>query len=156
MAIRKILDDKEPLLRKKSRVVEKFDDKLFTLLDDMKATLKKADGAGLAAPQVGSLKRVVIVDCDEKYGLLELINPEILETSGTQCEVEGCLSVPGRQAKVIRPAFVKVKAQDRNGEWHEYEGTELLARCFCHEIDHLGGVLYIDKIAPGEKIEYVE
>lgn len=154
MAIRRIIDDKEPLLRKKSRVVEKFDDRLFTLLDDMKATLDKADGAGLAAVQVGVLKRVVIVDCDEKYGLLELINPEITETRGTQKEIEGCLSLPGRQGVTLRPEYVKVRAQDRNGEWREYEGSGLLARCFCHEIDHLDGVIYTDKLAPGEKVEY--
>ena len=156
MAIRKIIDDKEPLLRKKSRVVEKFDDRLFTLLDDMQATLKKADGAGLAAVQVGVLKRVFIVDCDEKYGLIELINPEIVETSGTQTEIEGCLSLPGRQGKTLRPNYVKIKAQDRYGEWHEYEGTDLLARCFCHENDHLDGIIYTDKLAPGEKVEFVD
>ncbi|HHU84843.1 MAG TPA: peptide deformylase [Clostridiales bacterium] len=156
MAVRNILTDNEPLLRKKSRVVEKFDDRLHALLDDMKDTLRSVGGVGLAAPQVGILKRVVIVDFEEDNIFMELVNPEITESRGSQCEVEACLSVPLRQGKVIRPAKVVVKAQDRFGEWHEYEGEDLLARCFCHELDHLDGVLYIDKIAPGEEITYTE
>ena len=140
MGLRKILDDKDPALHKVCRPVEKFDKKLHKLLDDMAETLVEANGVGLAAPQVGILRRVVIVDVGEQ--ILELINPEMLETDGEQEGPEGCLSVPGRYGWVKRPNYAKVRAQDRNGEWFEAEGEELIARCFCHELDHLDGILY--------------
>lgn len=144
MAIRKVVTSEDPILRKHSRKVEKFDERLCVLLDDMKDTMYKQEGVGLAAVQVGILKRVVVVDVGD--GLLELINPEIIETSGEVCDVEGCLSVPGESGNVIRPEYVKIKAQNREGVWRRYEGTGLKARCFCHEIDHLDGILYTDKV----------
>ena len=144
MAIRQIVTSEDPILRKTSRKVEKFDEKLCALLDDMNETLKKAEGAGLAAVQVGILRRVVLVDVGD--GLLELINPEIIETKGEIEDTEGCLSVPGEWGLVKRPEYVKIKAQDRRGVWHRYEGTDLKARCFCHEIDHLDGIIYTDKV----------
>lgn len=144
MAIRQIVTSEDPILRKTSRRVEKFDEKLCTLLDDMRDTLKKAEGAGLAAVQVGILRRVVLVDVGD--GLLELINPEIIETKGEIEDTEGCLSVPGEWGLVRRPEYVKIKAQDRRGVWRRYEGTDLKARCFCHEIDHLDGIIYTDKV----------
>lgn len=151
MAIRNIRTDEDPILRKKSREVEKFDDRLFQLLDDMADTMYDADGVGLAAVQVGVLRRVVIVDIGE--GLVELINPEIIEEDGIQCDVEGCLSLPGKQAYTMRPMTVTVKAQNRNGNWCVYKGTGLKAKAFCHEIDHLDGILYVDKIAKQEEID---
>ena len=151
MAIRNIRTDEDSILRKKSREVEKFDDRLFQLLDDMADTMYDADGVGLAAVQVGVLRRVVIVDIGE--GLIELINPEIIEENGIQCDVEGCLSLPGKQAYTMRPMTVTVKAQNRNGNWCVYKGTGLKAKAFCHEIDHLDGILYVDKIAKQEEID---
>ena len=142
MGLRKILTDKEPSLHKVCRPVEKFDGKLHKLLDDMAETLEEANGVGLAAPQVGILRRVVIVDTGEE--ILELINPELVETDGEQIGAEGCLSVPGKYGLVKRPFYAKVKAQDRNGEWYEAEGEELIARCFCHELDHLDGIVYTE------------
>ncbi len=150
MALRNIKTEEDPILRKTSRPVTDFNDRLFTLLDDMKETMYKADGVGLAAVQVGVLRRVVIIDCGD--GFLELINPEIIKTSGRQKETEGCLSLPGKSGVTLRPSKVKVKAQDRNGEWHEYTGEDLKARCFCHEIDHLDGILFTDKLAGGEEV----
>ena len=144
MAIRQIAQIGEPVLRKKSKVVEKFDQKLIDLLEDMADTMYEADGVGLAAPQVGILKRVVVIDVGD--GIIELINPEIIETSGEQIDAEGCLSVVGETAEVKRPYVVKVRAQDRHGNTFEIEGEELLARAFCHEIDHLDGVLFVDKV----------
>ena len=140
MGLRKILTDKDPALHKVCRPVEKFDRRLHTLLDDMAETLAEANGVGLAAPQVGILRRVVIVDTGEE--ILELVNPELLETDGEQEGCEGCLSVPGKYGLVKRPYYAKVRAQDRNGEWFEAEGEELIARCFCHELDHLDGIVY--------------
>lgn len=151
MAIRNIRTENDPILRKKSRVVENFDEKLWQLLDDMKDTMEMAEGVGLAAVQVGILKRVVVINVGD--GLMELINPEIIETEGVQCGAEGCLSLPGKQGTTIRPMIVKVKAQNRNGNWCVYKGTELKAKAFCHEIDHLDGVLYIDKLASKDEIE---
>ena len=142
MGLRKILTDKEPSLHKVCRPVEKFDGKLHRLLDDMAETLAQANGVGLAAPQVGILRRVVIVDTGEE--ILELVNPTLLETSGEQCGAEGCLSVPGRYGLVKRPNYAKVRAQDREGNWFEAEGEELIARCFCHELDHLDGIVYTE------------
>jgi peptide deformylase len=144
MAIRQIVQIGDTVLRKKSKVVEKIDAKIIQLLDDMADTMYHADGVGLAAPQVGILKRVVVIDIGD--GLLELINPEIIETSGEQLDDEGCLSVVGEAGAVRRPYRVKVRAFDRNGNLIEIEGEELLARAFCHEIDHLEGVLFVDKI----------
>lgn len=142
MGIRKIMTVKEPCLHKVCRPVEKFDGKLHKLLDDMKETLLDANGMGLAAPQVGILRRVVVVDTGEE--MLELVNPELLETSGEQEGAEGCLSVPGKYGLVKRPMVAKVRAQDRDGNWFEVEGEELIARCFCHEIDHLDGIVYTE------------
>ena len=142
MGLRKILTDKEPALHKVCRPVEKFDGRLHKLLDDMRETLIESGGVGLAAPQVGILRRVVLVDTGEE--ILELINPEMLETDGEQDGPEGCLSVPGRYGLVKRPYYAKVRAQDRMGEWFEAEGEELIARCFCHELDHLDGILYTE------------
>lgn len=143
MGLRKILTDKEPSLHKVCRPVEKFDGKLHKLLDDMAETLAEANGVGLAAPQVGILRRVVIVDTGEE--ILELVNPELVETDGEQVGAEGCLSVPGKYGLVKRPYYAKVKAQDREGNWFEAEGEELIARCFCHELDHLDGILFTQK-----------
>ena len=142
MGIRKIMTVKEPCLHKVCRPVEKFDGKLHKLLDDMKETLLDANGVGLAAPQVGILRRVVVVDTGEE--MLELVNPELLETSGEQEGAEGCLSGPGKYGLVKRPMVAKVRAQDRDGNWFEVEGEELIARCFCHEIDHLDGIVYTE------------
>ena len=144
MGMRKILTDKEPSLHKVCKPVTKFDWRLHKLLDDMAETLEEANGVGLAAPQVGILKRVVLVDTGEE--ILELINPEMLETSGEQTGVEGCLSVPGEYGIVTRPMVAKVRAQDRAGSWYEAEGEELIARCFCHELDHLDGIVYTEKM----------
>ncbi len=142
MGIRKIMTVKEPCLHKVCRPVEKFDKKLHKLLDDMKETLVDANGVGLAAPQVGILRRVAIVDTGEE--MLELVNPELVETSGEQEGAEGCLSVPGKYGLVKRPNHAKVRAQDRDGNWFEAEGEELIARCFCHELDHLDGIVYTE------------
>ncbi len=144
MAIRNIVTVGDSVLSKVSRPVVKFDDRLFALLDDMKDTLKKAEGVGLAAVQVGVLRRVVIVDVGD--GLLELINPEIVYTEGEQEGEEGCLSVPGETGVVVRPQKVKVRAQNRHGQWCLYQGEDLKARCFCHELDHLDGILYTSKV----------
>ena len=142
MGMRKILTDKEPSLHKVCKPVTKFDAKLHKLLDDMAETLADANGVGLAAPQVGILRRVVIVDTGD--GILELVNPSLVETSGEQVGAEGCLSVPGKYGLVKRPYFAKVTAQDRDGNWFEAEGEELIARCFCHELDHLDGIVYTE------------
>lgn len=142
MAIRNIVLDSDELLRKKSKEVTEFNEKLFQLLDDMAETMYSADGVGLAAVQVGILKRVVIVDTGDK--LYEMINPIIVEKKGSQTGSEGCLSSPNQYGDVTRPMKVKVKALDRFGKEYTVEGTELLARAFCHEIDHLNGVLFKD------------
>ena len=143
MGLRKILTDKEPALHKVCKPVVKFDDKLHKLLDDMTETLRQANGVGLAAPQIGIIRRVVIVDVGEDE-MLELVNPTLLETSGEQCGAEGCLSVPGKYGLVKRPYYAKVRAQDRDGNWFEAEGEELIARCFCLELDHLDGIMYTE------------
>ena len=150
MARRNILTKEEPGLYKKSRPVTDFNARLHQLLDDMAETLSTENGVGLAAPQVGVLRRAVIVletnvpEGEEEY-LIELINPEIIESSGEQYGAEGCLSVPGEYGMVRRPLNVKVRAQDRNGDFFEVEGTGLTARCFCHEIDHLDGIVFTSK-----------
>ena len=143
MATLKILTD-EALLRRTSRPVDKINQRILTLLDDMVETMRKADGVGLAAPQVGVLRRVVVIEVEEG-NVLELINPEIISRDGTQTGPEGCLSVPGRQGIVERPEHVVLRALDRNGKLREYEGEGLLARAMCHETDHLDGILYTDK-----------
>ena len=145
MALRKILTDKEPALHKICKPVTDFDAKLHKLLDDMTETLIESGGVGLAAPQVGILRRLFLVDIGaEENEIVEFINPEILETDGEQVGPEGCLSVPGKYGLVKRPYYVKVRAQDRNGEWFEAEGEELIGRCFCHENDHLDGIIYTE------------
>ena len=157
MAIRKIVEmGKDDILRKRARRVDKFDRRLHQLLDDMADTMLEADGVGLAAPQVGILKRCCVIDVGE--GLIELVNPEILWAEGEVVDVEGCLSVPGRRATVARPEKVRVHAQDRKGKHIEIEGEGLLARCLCHELDHLDGVLYVDKMIEDvtDKIEEEE
>lgn len=143
MAIRNIVKEGDSVLAKKCRPVEKFDDRLADLLDDMAETLHLADGVGLAAPQVGILRRVCIVDIGE--GVIELVNPKIIAYSGEQESAEGCLSCPGEWGLVKRPAYVKVKAQDREGKEFTVEGRELLARAFCHELDHLDGIIFKQK-----------
>ena len=143
MAIRNIVKEGDPVLKKVSRPVEKFDDRLHVLLDDMYETMKK-DGVGLAAVQVGVLRRVVVIDIGE--GRIELINPEIIAQEGEQQDVEGCLSCPGKYGVTSRPMQVTVKAQDRNGEYFTITGRDLLARAFCHEIDHLDGKLFYSHV----------
>ncbi len=143
MAKLKILKDGDTALRLKSRPVTDINKRILTLLDDMTETMRQADGVGLAAPQIGVLRRVVVIEC-EPGNVLELINPVIVEKSGKQHELEGCLSVPGRQGYTDRPMYVKVEALNRKGETVTLEGEGLLARAFCHEIDHLDGILYID------------
>lgn len=140
MAIRNIVKEGDEVLAKKARVVTEFNDRLHTLLDDMADTMYQSGGVGLAGNQVGTLRRVVVIDIGE--GLIELVNPEIIETDGEQESVEGCLSCPGEYGITRRPYYVKVKAQDRFGQWFEIEGEELLAKAFCHEIDHLEGIIY--------------
>lgn len=145
VAIREIKHyQKDDILRKKSRAVDKIDDRIITLLDDMAETMYQADGVGLAAPQVGILKRIIVIDIGD--GIIELINPEILWEKGEQDGEEGCLSIPGYSANVKRPAKVKVKGLNRKGEEIEIVGEGLLARALCHEIDHLNGILFIDRV----------
>lgn len=143
MALRTILTDGDPALHKVCRPVTQFDEKLHDLLDDMKETLAKANGAGLAAPQVGILRRAVIV-VDANDEMLELVNPEIIAREGEQEGFEGCLSVPGRWGVVKRPMKAKVRAQDRNGNFFEMSGEGIVARCFCHELEHLDGHLFVE------------
>lgn len=149
MAIRNIRTVEDEILRKKSRKVEQVNDRILTLIKDMIETMYLADGVGLAAPQVGILKRVIVIDVGN--GPIALINPEILETEGQYLDEEGCLSIPGKQGKVLRPEKVKVKALNEKGEEFILEGEGLLARALCHEIDHLDGVLFIDRIVEGEE-----
>ena len=148
MAIRNIVRSGDPILAKKSREVEKFDARLWQLLDDMKQTMYNANGVGLAAVQVGTLRRAVVIDCGDGY--IELVNPEIIGSEGEQFAEEGCLSFPGEIGVTCRPAVVKVKAQDRNGKWCIYKGEALKARCFCHEIDHLDGIVFKQRVIRGE------
>lgn len=158
MALRRILSDKNPALHKVCKPVVDFDEKLHKLLDDMNETLVDAGGVGLAAPQVGILRRVVLVDNGEQ--ILELINPTILETDGEQVGPEGCLSISGKYGLVKRPFYAKVRAQDRHGNWFETDGEELTARCFCHELDHLDGIIFtqvMDHLLTDEELmEYCE
>lgn len=155
MAIRKIVKlGEDDVLRKHARKVDKFDKRLHILLDDMADTMYEADGAGLAAPQVGILKRAVVIDVGE--GLIELVNPEIIAAEGSQMCVEGCLSVPGKRGRVERPAIVRVHAQDRKGKHIELVGEGFLANALCHEIDHLDGVVYVDKMLEDVSDQYEE
>ena len=155
MAIRKIVKlGEDEVLRKRARKVDTFDKRLWTLLDDMADTMYEADGVGLAAPQVGILKRAVVVDVGD--GLLEMVNPELLEAEGEDIGVEGCLSVPGRRGTVKRPLKVRVHAQDRKGRHIEVEAEEFMARAICHELDHLDGVVYVDKMIEDVTDKYQE
>ena len=153
MAIRIIREESEAVLRKKSKEIKEINDKVLELLDDMADTMYEANGVGLAAPQVGMLKRMVVIDIGE--GLIELINPVILETEGSQTGKEGCLSVPGKQGIVTRPNYVKAKAINRDGEEFILEGNELMARAICHEIDHLDGKMYTE-LVEGELMDIEE
>ena len=155
MALRTILEDRDPALHKVCRPVTRFDQRLWDLLDDLKETLADANGAGLAAPQVGILRRAVIV-VDDNGEMLELVNPEIIDQKGEQDGLEGCLSVPGKWGYVKRPEWVKVKAQDRSGNWFEVDGKDVTARCFCHELGHLDGHLYVeltDRLYTNEELD---
>ena len=158
MALRNIVTVGDPVLTKICRPVVKFDDRLAQLIDDMKETMRNANGVGLAAPQVGVLRRLVVVDVGDE--IVELVNPEIVSKSEeVQTGVEGCLSLPGEYGVVTRPMYVTVRAQDRNGDWYEYDGEELVARCFCHEIDHLDGHMYTEiaeKMLTPEELEQME
>lgn len=149
MAIRQIRENGDEILRKQSKTVDVVDDKIKQLVEDMLETLYKNNGVGLAAPQVGVLKRVVVIDTYEGNGPIVLINPEIIKEKGTQEVDEGCLSFPKQYAKIIRPAEVTVKALDENGKEFTVNGKELLAQALSHEIDHLNGILFVDKIIPG-------
>lgn len=156
--LRTILTQGDPVLNKKSHPVTKFDRKLWDLLDDMAETLQQSNGAGLAAPQVGILRRVVLV-VNSEGEILELVNPSIVSAEGEQDGLEGCLSVPGKWAFVKRPMTVRVRAQDRKGHWFEAEDSELTARCFCHELEHLDGHLFVehaDRLYTTEEIEQME
>lgn len=158
MALRKILKQGDSALEKVCRPVEKFDRKLHWLLDDLRETLEEADGVGLAAPQVGILRRAVIV-VDDQEQMIELVNPVIIRQEGEQDGWEGCLSVPGMYGKVRRPSSVTVRAQDRNGNFFEVSGGDMVARCFCHELEHLDGHLFVehtDKLYTVEELEAME
>ena len=154
MAIRNVLKEGDETLRKVSREVTKIDGRILTLLDDMAETMYASDGVGLAAPQVGVLRRVIVIDIRDEHGLIELINPEIIDASGTQYSEEGCLSVPGVVAKLERPFEVTVRGLNREGEEVEYKAIDFLAKAFCHETDHLNGTLFIDH--PHELVDYDE
>jgi peptide deformylase len=162
MAIRLIAKHPDPVLRERAQEVTKFNASLHKLLDDMADTMYDADGVGLAAPQVGILKRIFVVDADEEHGLIELVNPEIVSKEGEQLSAEGCLSIPGLQGDVRRANKVVIKGLDRHGQPVQYEGTELMARALQHELDHLNGVLFIDlaesvyearKLAPEQDVD---
>lgn len=142
--LRTIVTEGDPVLNKVCHPVTKFDEKLWNLLDDMQETLAQSNGVGLAAPQVGILRRVVLVINSEDE-VLELVNPTIIKAEGEQDGLEGCLSVPGKWGNVKRPMVVRVRAQDRHGNWFEVEDEELTARCFCHELDHLDGHLFVER-----------
>ena len=146
MGTRKIITLGDDTLRKTCKKQEKFDLRLALLLKDMADTMYKAEGVGLAAPQVGILRRVVVIDVGDERGLIELVNPEIIASEGEQGDSEGCLSVPGRRGYVVRPSKVTVRAQDRKGKPFEITGEGLLARALCHELDHLDGIMYVDKM----------
>lgn len=151
MALRNLVLEGDPLLRKTSRPVDEITPRIIKLLDDMADTMYfEGRGIGIAAPQVGVLRRVFVVDVGDEHGKLEFINPEIIESSGSQVDGEGCLSVPGKTCEVERPEHIKVKALNRDGEEFILEADGLLARCICHENDHLNGILFIDKSVDGK------
>ncbi len=145
MALRNVRLNGDEILRKKSREVDKIDDRILTIIDDMVDTMYDRDGVGLAAPQIGILKRLVVIDVDNE-NLYKMINPKIIKSSGEAVDEEGCLSVPETRGNVVRPSNVTVEYTDVNGELKVLEGEGLLARCICHELDHLDGILFIDKI----------
>lgn len=145
MALRNVRLNGDEILRKKSREVEKIDDRILTILDDMVDTMYDRDGVGLAAPQIGILKRLVVIDVDDE-NLYKMINPRIIKSSGEDIDEEGCLSVPEQRGEVVRPSKVTVEYTDVDGKLKVLEGEGLLARCICHELDHLDGILFIDKI----------
>ena len=151
MAIRNIVTLGDDVLTKKCRPVEKFDDRLKELIQDLFDTLYESGGVGLAAPQVGILRRVAVIDLEDDP--IELVNPEIIYTEGSQTGTEGCLSNPGKFGIVTRPQKVKVRAQDRFGEWHEYTGEDLLARAFCHETEHLDGRMFMEHVTQWIEVE---
>lgn len=155
MAIRKIREEGDEILKKKSRQVEEINEKIQDLIDDMLETMYKANGVGLAAVQVGVLKQVIVIDVDDGQGPLVLINPKILKEKGEQEVEEGCLSFPNKFAKVIRPSEITIEALDRNGKTIKVKGKELMAQAISHEIDHLNGIVFVDKILPGT-LEYIE
>lgn len=155
MALRTIRILGDPVLGKVCKEVKEVNDKITELIDDMLETMYEANGVGLAAPQVGILKRIVVMDIGE--GPIVMINPQILETSGEQTGDEGCLSYPGKAGKVTRPNYVKARFQNEDMEWSEIEGTELLARCICHELDHLDGHMYTERVeGPIHDVKYEE
>jgi len=154
VAIRRILTEGDPALRKKSRPVGKVDARIRTLIDDLAQTMYAADGAGLAAPQVGILRRVVVVDVGD--GLLELVDPEITDSKGEEVRAEGCLSIPGKRGTVARPSVITVRAMNRQGRYKTYEADDMLAVALCHEIDHLDGILYTDKMIEDVTDQYTE
>lgn len=152
MALRKIVEQGDPCLGKVCRPVTEFNRRLHELLDDMLETLEDANGAGLAAPQVGVLRRVVVLlDINKDEEVVELVNPEVIEMNELEKTVEGCLSVPGKYGYVMRPTHAKIRAQDRHGNWFEREGDGIVAQCFCHETEHLDGHLFTEKV-----LEYVD
>ena len=158
MALREIITQGDPVLGKVCRPVEKFDQRLHDLLDDMKETLAESNGVGLAAPQIGILRRVVVV-VDAEDNMVELVNPVIIDSEGEQAGLEGCLSVPGKYGVVTRPYKATVRAQDRNGQFFEVTGEEITARCFFHELDHLDGHLFVehtDRLYTVEELEAME
>lgn len=149
MAIRQIREDGDEILRKKSKEVEEVNDKIRQILDDMEETMHKYNGVGLAAPQIGLLKRLVVIDLYDDKGTIKLVNPEIIKEKGTQEVEEGCLSFPNKYGKIVRPAEVTVKALDENGKQIKISAKGLLAQALSHEIDHLNGILFVDKVLPG-------
>ena len=151
MALREIRQDSDPVLRKQSRPVEKIDERIKVLVEDMIETMYHAEGVGLAAPQVGILKRVIVIDLYDETGVKVLINPEILDTEGAYLDTEGCLSIPGVSGYVERPQHIRVKGLNVEGQEIIIEGSGLLSRALCHEIDHLNGVLFTDKIVEVEE-----
>ncbi|OUN25212.1 peptide deformylase [Pseudoflavonifractor sp. An85] len=158
MSLRTILTQGDPALEKVCRPVEQFDQKLHDLLDDMKETLIDSNGVGLAAPQIGILRRVVVV-MDSEDNMVELVNPEMIASDGEQTGLEGCLSVPGKYGVVTRPATATVRAQDRNGNFFEVSGEGIVARCFCHELEHLDGHLFVEhtqRLYTVEELEAME
>ncbi|MGN1269763.1 MAG: peptide deformylase [Clostridia bacterium] len=154
MAIRIIREEDDEILRKKSREVENVDEKIRQILDDMVETMHKYDGLGLAAPQIGILKRLVVIDLYDEKGPIKLVNPVIVKQKGEQEVEEGCLSFPNQFAKIIRPSEITIEALDENGKKIKIKGTGLLAQAISHELDHLDGILFVDKIIPGT-LEYV-